>query len=210
MTASSFSHIYWLGGSPCSGKSSVAKTLAERYGLRYYSCDEAFYRHAQVIQPEAQPTFYRLMHYSPEELWMRPAAVQEADEFQTYREEFSFILDDLRELPTGQPILAEGAALLPELVAPLLPASRRAFWMVPAPAFQLDHYSRRDWARDVVKDCSDPVQAFGNWMERDIRFADKVAQQTEALGLGLMVVDGSRTLEENTAFVEAFWKLTPG
>jgi hypothetical protein len=31
--------LYWIGGSPCAGKSSVAATLAARYGLRHVECD---------------------------------------------------------------------------------------------------------------------------------------------------------------------------
>ena len=37
-------HVTWIGGSPCSGKSTIAALLADRHGLRRYDCDAAFER----------------------------------------------------------------------------------------------------------------------------------------------------------------------
>ena len=31
--------VYYIGGSPCSGKSTVAEALAARYGLTYFKAD---------------------------------------------------------------------------------------------------------------------------------------------------------------------------
>lgn len=32
-------NIYYIGGSPCAGKSSVAEILSRRYGLNYFKVD---------------------------------------------------------------------------------------------------------------------------------------------------------------------------
>lgn len=196
------SHVYWMGGSPCSGKSSIADRLAAAYGLTLYRCDDAFYRHARIITPGEQPVFHRIMGYSPEALWMRPVEQQAAEEIEIYREEFPLILADLRDLGSARPILAEGAALLPELVQPLLPDMHRAIWVVPTAGFQMAHYRQRAWAQKVVSPCSDPEQAFQNWMNRDIRFASYVRQTAQAQGGRVLLVDGVQTIEENTAQVQ--------
>lgn len=197
-------HIYWIGGSPCSGKSSIADVLVERYGMTLYRCDDAFWRHDKMTTPEHQPVFYRVMRLTPEALWMRPVKQQTAEEIEIYREEFAMILDDLLALPRDRPVLAEGAALMPELVAPLIDDPRRAIWVVPTAEFQWAYYRRREFWREVVKDCSDPEQAFRNWMERDAAFAHIVAQDAEARGLRVLVVDGQRSLSENTATVDSY------
>ncbi len=194
--------VYWIGGSPCSGKTSIAGALVERYGLRYYDCDHAFYRHNEIITPEKQPVFYRVMHLSSEALWMRPVAQQTAEEIAIYREEFPLIVEDLLALPGPGPVLAEGASLLPECVAPLLADPRRAIWVVPSAEFQWHHYSRREWAKDHIKDTSDPQQAFQNWMQRDITFARFVRQEAEQRSLRVLVVDGERALAENLRLVD--------
>ena len=195
-------HVYWLGGSPCAGKSSIADLLAERYGMRIYRCDDAFYRHRDLITPAEQPVFYRLMQLSSEDLWMRPVVQQTAEEIEIYREEFGLILADLLAMDGSHPILAEGAALLPELIGPLIANPRRAIWVVPAPDFQLYHYSRREWTHEILKDCSDPQQAFSNWMDRDIAFARFAAADAQSRGLHVLVVDGQQSIAHNADTVD--------
>lgn len=209
--------LYWIGGSPCAGKTTIASRLAEQRGWTLYNCDDAFYRHLQIITPADQPAYYRVTHLDCEDLWInRPVAQQVAEELEIYREEFPLILADLAHLPADRPILAEGAALLPELVAPLLGldsrrladsppdpiAPRRAVWIVPSEAFQRRHYSQREWWPSVVRNCSDPALAFDNWMARDAAFARTVRAQAEQRGLPVLVVDGRASLEENFWFVE--------
>lgn len=199
-------HVYWIGGSPCSGKTSIAKALAERYGFFYYDCDHAFYRHNEIVTPQQQPVFHRVMRLTSEALWMRPVEQQTAEEIAIYQEEFPLILEDLLALTTPQPVLAEGAALLPECVTPLLRDPHRAIWIVPEAEFQLHQYSQREWAREVVKDTSDPRQAFQNWMQRDIHFARYVRQEAEQRRLRVLVVDGQTSLAENIRLVEEHFR----
>lgn len=200
-------HVYWVGGSPCSGKSSIVDSLAQRYGLRIYRCDDAFFEHEKIVTRDKQPVFYKLTHLSSDELWMRPVDLQIAEEIALYREGFPLILEDLLALPTTQPIIAEGAALLPEQVCQLLPDPRRAIWVVPTAEFQRHHYTRRDWAHNIVAACTDPEQAFQNWMQRDIGFATFIASQATKQGMQVLLVDGKRSLAENIAFVEQHFQL---
>lgn len=55
-----FSHVYWIGGSPCAGKSTIADTLSASFGLTVYRCDDAYVPHQALITPERQPIFSRL------------------------------------------------------------------------------------------------------------------------------------------------------
>lgn len=199
-------NVFWLGGSPCAGKTSIARMLVEKYDLQYYACDHAFYQHNEIVTSENQPTFYRVMHLSSEELWMRPVEQQTHEEIEIYREEFPLILQDLLALPDDRPILAEGAALLPDRVTPLLNDSRRAIWMVPSAEFQMQHYSQRKWIGQVLKDTSDPHQAFRNWMQRDIAYALFVRDQARQRGMRVVVVDGTLSIARNFAEVEAHFR----
>src|SRR5690349_14415410 len=127
----------WIGGSPCSGKSTVAALVAAALNLPVYSCDDAFDRHAAV----AGPTMRKVTTMPIADRLAQPVDVQVADVFQAYRELLPLIL---AELPPAAVI--EGAALLPTL----LPPSAHAVWIVPTPAFQRHHYAQRSWARSVV------------------------------------------------------------
>lgn len=195
-------HVYWLGGSPCAGKSSVADALAAKYAWQLYCCDEAYERHLSIITPAAQPTLSRLSALTGDALWMRPHDQQLCEELQLYQEEFPLILADLLALPKRTPVLVEGNALLPRLISPLLVTVRQALWMVPVPEFQLQYYARRTWAKEVVASCTYPEQAFANWMQRDISFAACIVRQTIEQELTLLQVDGSRSLAETIELVE--------
>jgi 2-phosphoglycerate kinase len=197
---------YWLGGSPCAGKSSVADRLAERYGLTVYRCDEAYFRHVQVCNPVDHPTLHAITGMSWDEIWMRPVDVQVAAEFAAYREEFAMILHDLRGLPRDRPILVEGCALLPELVAPLS-RSQRALWFVPTPAFQRHHYSQRGFIEEILSQCRDPQQAWDNWMSRDEQFGRQVAADARQYSFTVELVDGRRSIEELTVLAAAHFGL---
>ena len=200
-------HIYWLGGSPCAGKSTIAEMLANRYNLHYFNCDHAFARHQQQSNPSDQPTLYGLGERTCDEIWLVPVAEQVARVIAIYEEEFPLILADLQALSTNQPILAEGAALMPRLVARQSAWCNQAVWVVPTPTFQQHHYAQRPWIRDVLKECSDPAQAFANWMQRDETFADYIATTATRHDLSLLQVDGTQTVAQNAHWVARQWGL---
>jgi hypothetical protein len=91
---------------------------------------------------------------------------------------------------------------------PFLTASSRAVYLIPIEDFQRHHYAKRDWAKGVVGRTSDPVQAFENWMQRDARFALEVKRQALSLGLSLITVDGTESLEVIEARVLEWFSLT--
>ena len=202
-------HVSWIGGSPCSGKSSVTKILASRYDLEVYHCDDAFFEHAKRVNPAKHPTFHKLTNMTWNEIWMRAVDVQIAEELECYREEFEMIVADLLAYPKSPPVIAEGAALLPDCVSRLLLDRRRAMWLVPVEAFQRAHYTpeQRPWMWDILEQCENPAQAFQNWMDRDIGFARQVVGRSKELGLGLIEVDGNRTIADNAEIVAQHLKL---
>ncbi|WP_420632092.1 hypothetical protein [Candidatus Leptofilum sp.] len=195
--SSEFAPVYWLGGSPCAGKSSIAQQLATQFGLHLYHCDTAFEQHLKRVTAESTPTIHHLHHLSCDELWLRPIAEQLRTEIAYHEEQFQLFLSDLRQLPAKPKILVEGAALMPTAVFPHLSRPNRAVWLVPTANFQRHHYAQRPWIHNVLQDCSQPAQAFENWMQRDIAYAKWVRQETAVRNLNCLVVDGSHSIEEN-------------
>lgn len=127
----------WIGGGQWTGKSTVANLLARRHGITAYHYDyhdgrghhdRRIARRAERGEPLSGP--------DPDQVWVRPTAEEmAADTLRIHRERFGFVLDDLRALVSGRPILAEGWGLRPDLVAPLLDAPGRMILMVPTPEF---------------------------------------------------------------------------
>ncbi len=202
-------HVYWLGGSPCAGKSSVAIILAERHGLQLYRCDDHFDEHRARLDAGRHPVFASLAALTCDGLWMRPVEVQVETELAYCREVFSMILEDLLLLPSHTRLLAEGTDLLPECVKPLLAGTSRGFWMVPTAEFQYHYYSKRSWISDILKNCTDPARAFSNWMGRDAGFADRIEESASRLGLPVLRVDGTLSAQEISSIVEHSFGLSP-
>jgi hypothetical protein len=201
---------FWLGGSPCAGKSSIAGWLVERHTLAYYHCDQFFNAHVTRATPDTAPTLHLLGGLSWDEIWMQPVETLLAREIAAYREEFPMILADLADLAqtTTTPVLVEGAGLLPDCVVELLPNPHSGIWVVPTEAFQREYYPKRgEWIHGILKQCRDPKQAFRNWMDRDVAFAQWVAARAQALGLTVLWVDGQRSIVENARMVASHFNL---
>jgi hypothetical protein len=177
---------YWLGGSPCAGKSSVARLLAARYGIEHFECDA-------VLGVQRSPRFAR----SPR--W------QADREVAFYRAQFGRVVS---ELPAG-PALVEGADLLPSCLHELGVPPSRAIWLVPTPSFQRRWYAAREWVTPYLSGYPDPAAAFESWMRRDELFAEHVRVTATAAGYRVMVVDGSRTIPETAGIIEAHLSLRP-
>jgi hypothetical protein len=182
-----FSHVLWLGGSTCAGKTTVAKRLAAAYGLRVYPCDEAFEEHRRRARPDRHPGFCRIMDLSAAELWSLPVSEQVRGLLDFYADDLGMILEDLRALPADGPILVEGTGLLPGRIAALVGAPRQALFLISTPDLRRRLYAERgEWVREM------PEEAFA----RDDELARRRAEEAAALGLPVLAVDGARTIEE--------------
>ena len=200
--------VFWLGGSPCSGKTSISEIIARRFGLDVYHVDEAFESHAQRFDPLRQPALTKWSKSSWNQRWMQPVDSLVQDVIACYREHFTLILEDIFSLPKRRALLVEGSALPPAQVRSVLSSPSHAVWLIPSADFQITHYSKRDWVRSILAQCSQPDVAFQNWMERDIRFAQWIEAEASATHLSLLRVDGNRTIEENAAAVARHFQLS--
>jgi 2-phosphoglycerate kinase len=194
-------NVFWLGGSPCAGKTSTSEIIASRFDLDVYHVDEAFEVHAARFDPIRHPTARKWLASSWDQRWMQSIDNLVKDAIACYQEHFTLILEDVFSLPKRRPLLIEGTALLPRQVASVLSRQSRAIWLLPTADFQRAHYSERDWAHSIVAQCSEPAVAFHNWMERDIRFAEWIEEEAKVLHLPLLRIDGNRTIKENAETV---------
>ncbi len=157
-------NVFWLGGSPCAGKSSISEIIASRFGLDVCHVDETFEAHEQRCDPLRHPALTKWSKSSWNQRWMQP-------------------------------------------VESLVQEASRAIWLIPTADFQRTYYSRRDWVRGILAQCSKPEEAFHNWMQRDIRFAQWIEAEASATHLPFLRVDGDRTIEQNAEAVATHFQL---
>lgn len=186
--------IWWIGGSPCAGKSTAAAELARLSGRTYYKCDDRFDEHMKRGKAAGLPTSTVLSGASASFVFMRSLEENVRLAWSIFEENFEFIREDLARIEGG--IVVEGCALLPHCVAANGVPAEAVHYLVPTEEFQRRHYAKRTWAKDRLKDTADVERAFENWMVRDVEFARRVAAGALANGYACDWVDGGRTPEE--------------
>ena len=108
--------IYYIGGSPCSGKTTLTELLAKRHGLYHFKVDDYLEDYTTRGRSKGKPVCTRITKMSANETWMRSPELQNQEELEFYREIFEYVLFDLNRKNDKRAIITEGAAYLPELM----------------------------------------------------------------------------------------------
>ncbi len=195
LTITSFQNTFFIGGSPCSGKSTIASTIAAEFGFKLYSVDQQDLEHVSRIQADRHPVMHRVHNLSWEEIWMRPVEQLLRDQIEYYHERFEMIIEDITASSSDH-LIVEGAALLPDLLNKLPVPKRNSVFMIPTYQFQRHYYEKRSFIQHILEQCEHPETAFDNWMLRDDLFGEEVSHQALRLGYTTIRVDGSIPIEQ--------------
>ncbi len=193
--------IYWIGGSPCCGKSAVAEHLAKKHGLFLYSLDEDLGDFMSRLAGQGNLLCRDMLKPWNDATWERDVQTLCREQELLYELVFPLMWEKLSALPHPV-VVAEGAGLMPSLVNGYGVPAQRYLCMVPTPSFQWEQYARRDWVELFLKDCTRPQFAFRRWMERDELFARRRLEEAKALGYPTLLVDGTLSLEQTLARAE--------
>jgi hypothetical protein len=175
----------FVGGGTGGGKTTLARSLAGRHGLRLLPIDAFWYEHGERAKETPPPPDVQWLEWTPR--------TQAADFERLSRLMLGYVLEDLPSLP-GQPaVLVEG----PQVVPDLLPQGARAVFLIPTPEFQRSVLEARPMPT------SDPARALANRLVKDRLYADRVAALARERGFLVIDVDGSRGPDEIAAQVEA-------
>jgi hypothetical protein len=202
--SSVLSHVLWIGGSPCAGKTSIADWLAQTFGLHVYHFDRTEREYIARRIAAGDAALAAFLSQSMDQRWlMREPSVMAQSVIGFWTERFRQVLEDLLAQPKDPGIIAEGPGLFPECVFPCLSDLHQAIWLVPTDAFCTAVRQHRHVAGiDGFQQTSDPERALHQLIERDCLLARYVKQRAEALHLPLYEVDGSHSLDEMTRLVE--------
>ena len=189
--------MFWIGGGSGAGKSTIARQVAGRFGMRLYSTDEVMADHARRSSPDDAPLLTEFLAMDVDERWLNRSPT---DMFATFHwfhgEGFDLIVEDLLRLPP-EPVVVEGFRLLPSLVEPLLAEPDHAVWLLPSPTFRRAVFDGRGGASwDFLGRTSDPDRALRNLLERDGMFTERLGEEAARLGLRGIPVDLAMTADE--------------
>jgi hypothetical protein len=198
-------HVLWIGGAPDAGKTSIANLLADQYHLQIYHFDQHEPAHFARASPDQHPALFAAhpARMTLDERWVRrPVAIMVQQTIASWSERCGMAVEDLLAMPKQPVIVAEGPGFFPECIAPLLSHPCQAIWLVPTEPFKQASAARRN-KPSARFETSDPARAQRNWYARDLGLVAHVTQGIEEYGLTLLTVDGSRSLHDMAALVEA-------
>jgi len=202
------SHVYWIGGGSGSGKSTVARRLAKKHGLRLYSCDDVMGDHAERCPVDDCPLLADFGQMDMDERWVNRSPEVMLETFHWYQGEgFRFIIEDLSSFPAEEPVIAEGFRLLPILVQPLLSAPERGIWLLPTPKFRAAAFESRRTLWAIPNKTNNPERALRNLLARDAMFTHRIGTEATAAGLATIPVHTDMTEDALYGIVEKYFGL---
>lgn len=196
--------VLFIGGSPCSGKSTVAERISKEYGSYYFKVDDFLSEFTNIAAEKGYPTCKNSVTMTSDEIWMRDPLIQCEDEFLIYDEISELVFEYLEKIDADF-IVTEGAAYTPNVMEKY--RKKEYITIIPTPDFQISHYKEREWVPYILEGCSDKQQAFNNWMERDILFAQQVKVECEKNIVPCIVNDGFRSRDEIFSIVKELFHL---
>lgn len=202
-------HVRWIGGSPAAGKSTITRMLAATHSLTVYDFDGHESDHAvrRMTDAATYPAYASFLALTMDQRWLLRSIEDMAQQaIAMWTERFRLVVDDLCALPKSARVLTEGAGLFSECVGSLISSRRHAIWLVPTASFCREVRLQRD--AGSFADTSDPSRALDNLIARDILLAQYVREQAKEVGLTVLEVDGTRSIERTASLVEQHLLLT--
>ncbi len=203
------SHVLWIGGSPCAGKSTIGHTIARTHVFLDYHLDPMARNHMKRRLAAGDARLDAFLKMSMDQRWLERSVEELVQEvLESWTKECQLAVEDLLGLPNEWFIVAEGN-FFPQCIAPYLSNPHQAIWLVPTASFcgqirrmRDAEQARRRERHGVAEESSDSERRLRNLIERDSQLAQYVKQQAERLHLTACEVDGSRSLDEVTKRVE--------
>lgn len=199
--------IYYIGGSPCSGKSTVAEHLSREYDMYYFKVDDYLNSYLEKAANDGFKLAKKFAAMNCDQMWLRKPEVMLDDEIEYYTGIFKYVLEDLNKIETKKPIITEAAAFMPNLVKSIEIPNNRYICIIPDAGFQNSKYIERPWIEYILAESNNRNLAFYNWMKRDELFALHVQEEAIKLGYKTIITNTQTTIAENIEKVKTLFKL---
>ena len=161
-------NVYFISGSACGGKSTIARRLSIKHGIELYNWDERFAQHKAISDPIHQPYMNKTWE-SWEAYFSRPPSDQSVTH--SILEQVKIAIVELLTLSQGRPIIVEG--IFPcDILDRISSKNRVVFLMAEMQAIRADFFSRAD-KQDMlrcIETLENPEQAKEN-VFRSIEYA---------------------------------------
>lgn len=152
-------NVYFITGTPCGGKTTIARALAKRHGFLVYDVDAQFAEHRKISSALLQPTMNTVFS-DADAFFGRTVAEYRRWLVDSTREQLDFALLDLIRLSQNQIVLCD--CHLPLEQAETLTEPSRIVFLLRDPSNIVEEYCNRPDHQDFSRflhSASDPEKA---------------------------------------------------
>ena len=185
--------VILIGGTSHAGKSTLGEALALRLGWVYQSTDKLARHPGRPWQtpPKTVPP------HVAEHYLSLPVDELIADVVRHYTQTVWPLVEEMVSAHTNDPLrdclVIEGSALLPELAARLTHNKAAMVWLTASPEFLKQRiYGESDYENKTPLE----QKMIHKFMERTVRFNERMAEAVSRLGLTLINVENFRDTKE--------------
>lgn len=152
-------NVYFITGTPCGGKTTISRELANRHNLMVYDVDEQFERHQKISNSIFQPSMNKVFKNS-DEFFDRTVEEYKQWLIDNTREQLDFVLLDLIRLSQNQIVLCDCHLTVEE--ADKLTEPSKIVFLIKEPSKLVDDYCNRSdhqGFNDYINSTSDVEKA---------------------------------------------------
>ncbi|MFW6318680.1 MAG: hypothetical protein ACOC1L_00705 [Bacillota bacterium] len=204
-------NVYFIAGTNCGGKTTMAKALSEKYDMEYYSADEHYWEHRKISDAVHQPNMNRPF-YGWEEYFARDKVNQGEWLLRAEDEELDFIILDLIILAskTNKMIVVDIHRAV-DLFTNISDFNRVIFLLADVKTVRKQYFGRDD--KNALLECiqretNDPEKAIQNTLDVACYIAEREIELAKASPFLWHIRDDKTSFDSRLAMVEKHFKLS--
>lgn len=190
------SNVFFLLGSPCSGKTTVANILAKKYGMFYFGGDSKRFDYYKYAEKETHPFMTR----DASDFWNWTLDEMVAWEKGVVSEQTPYILKDLNELSKSNDLILFEGMLELATVRKMVPVNQIAYLSVDKSVCEREFFAREDH-RGMIENIMATPGIDESEKQRRIRMRKSAAihafhENAEEFGIHTFMREETKTAQE--------------
>ena len=133
-------NVYFITGTPCGGKTTISRALAQKYGLELFDIDERFDEHQKISDPVHQPAMNKQFS-SADEFFGRSVEEYKNWLLTNTREQLDFVLLDLIRASADKKVLCDCHLTVEQAL--MFSEPSRVVFLIKDPSNLADEYRER-------------------------------------------------------------------
>ena len=209
----SLKNVYFLTGTACGGKTTMAKALVQKYGFIHYNDnwhEDHFKVWQSIIDEKYQKNSFSRKRIDWEEYFSRPLEEFLSDKGDSHgsNEYLQFSIIELIKLSQHKKVVADIWAPI-SLIAEISDYNRIACLLAPGELIIRDYYTRDDHKdfTECIKSLKDPEKKFETQNELFKIQAIEMAKEAEKYGLFSVMREENSTVEAVLEALEGHFDL---